>query len=328
MPVGNNTLQPTIIRRQYVDGIMYDECVVEPEELEKYALYLKEWTEVPWPMHKFQQLVRTVCAVSDQNGEKNEDVAQSLFVRCRDEIFTQGIMQKVWNIVASIIIFCGALPDRREIAIYKEFVKIANSSYDWKELLTEKDNDDSTGPSLVFDVYQPNPLNDFRSSLMNCLQSAVQESEARGFRGPRCITDECSVLVGSQRNDAHRVHRFRDLHVWCVDEENNILDYPIEDIVSEYWSNNVIYRPFDAEHVSLIYKDVIEYAKQSDQYVDKICHMTEEEKLKAIENNTFPTECCIWRAKALRDRDPTRYSMVIGSLGFKQADGKIFWEYG
>ena len=100
------------------------------------------------------------------------------------------------------------------------------------------------------------------------------------------------------------------------------MDYPIEDIVSEYWSNNVIYRPFefDAEHVSLIYKDVIEYAKQSHQYIDEIRHMTEEEKLNAIENNTFLKKCCIWRAKALRDRDPTQYSMVIGSLGFKQAD--------
>jgi hypothetical protein len=325
MPDSNNTYHQTIIRRQFVDGIMYHEYVVQPKELEKYARYLMEWPEVPWSMHKFRKFVSTVCAVADQ---KNEDVAKSLFERCRNIVFTDELMQQAWNIVAEIIIKCGALPDRREISIYKEFIKIANSTYDWKKLSSEKDKDDSTGPSLMFDVYQSNPLNELSTLLMNCLQTVERESEARGFKGPRCLTDECSILVGSQRNDARCVHLFRDLHVWCVDEKNNILDYPIEDIESEYWSNDVVYRPFDAEHVSLIYKDVIEYAKQSHQYIDKISHMSEEEKLNEIENNTFPKLCCIWRAKALRDRDPTRYSMVIGSLGFKQADGNIFWEYG
>ena len=157
---------------------MYNEYVVEPEELEKYAHYLREW-QVAWPMHKFQKFVHMVCAVADQKGEKNEDIALTLFNRCRNTIFTHGIMQKVWNIVAEMIMKCGALPNRRKIEIYKEFVKIANSSYDWKEFLsTEKDNNDSTGPTLCFDVYQSNPLNELSDLLMNChcLQTAVQES--------------------------------------------------------------------------------------------------------------------------------------------------------
>ena len=325
MPLDNNNYERTIIPHQFVDGCWCNEYIIEPEELERNEEYLRRFAEESWSMHKFQQLVRTVCAVAD---EKDKDIAQSLFERCRDEVFRPGIMTKVWNVVADIIIKCGALPDKREIAIYKEFVKIAQSSYGWKELLTEEDNDDSTGPTLCFDVNQSNPVNEVLANLMNCLLTEIQESEARGFKGPRCLTDECSVLEGSQRNDPRCVYLFRDLHVWCIDEQNNILDYPIEEIYSKYWTENVIYRPFDAEHVSLIYKDVIEYAKQSDQYLDEICHMTEEEKLQAIDNNTFPKKCCIWRAKALRDRDPRRYSIVIGSLGFKQADGNIFWEYG
>lgn len=328
MLIDNDEYKRTIIPLQCVDDRWYSEYIVEPDEQIKHARNLKRMSKECMAMPRFKLLIRTVCNVANLQGKGDKYIAQSLFERCRDDVFRPEIMPKAWNIVSEIILKSGALPSKREIAIYKEFIKIAENTYNWKQLYTEEDNDDSTGPTLCFDVTQSNQLNELCQTLIHRLQMEYQQSVARGFNRPRCLTDECSVLKGSERDDAHCVYLFRDLHVWCVDEKNNILDYQLNEIDSDYWTENVIYRPFDAEHVSLIYKDVIEYAKQSDIYMYEICHMTEENKLDAIKNNTFPKRACIWRAKALRDRDPTRYSMVIGSLGFKQADGRIFWEYG
>ena len=47
-----------------------------------------------------------------------------------------------------------------------------------------------------------------------------------------------------------------------------------------------------------------------------------------IENGTFPVNHCYARAKILRDSDPTRFALVLGSLGYRQLDGRVFWECG
>lgn len=47
-----------------------------------------------------------------------------------------------------------------------------------------------------------------------------------------------------------------------------------------------------------------------------------------IKNDTFPENFCLARATTLRQVNPTKYVVVIGSLGFVQEDGSIFWEYG
>ena len=78
----------------------------------------------------------------------------------------------------------------------------------------------------------------------------------------------------------------------------------------------------------MIYEDLIFFAKQTETYIDTISVMSQKEKVEAIENNSFPKRNCLWRAMALKNKDPERYAVVIGSLGFKQADGSIFWEYG
>ena len=50
--------------------------------------------------------------------------------------------------------------------------------------------------------------------------------------------------------------------------------------------------------------------------------------LQMIENSTFPVNHCYARAKILRDSDPTRFALVLGSLGYRQLDGRVFWECG
>ena len=42
----------------------------------------------------------------------------------------------------------------------------------------------------------------------------------------------------------------------------------------------------------------------------------------------FPNQCCYPCAKLLHHYNPQKYSLVIGSLVFRQADGSIHCEYG
>jgi hypothetical protein len=56
--------------------------------------------------------------------------------------------------------------------------------------------------------------------------------------------------------------------------------------------------------------------------------VSHEERLAMIENDTFPENQCLSRATTLRQVNPTKYVVVIGSLGFVQEDGTIFWEFG
>ena len=154
------------------------------------------------------------------------------------------------------------------------------------------------------------------------------ESMSRGFIRPRCHNDPFNILHGSEREDPHCISRFMDLHIWCVDNENNILDYPPEQIDSLYWSDDIVYRPFDAKLVALIYNDVIHYAKQCETYKNTISRMSQDEKMAAIQDNTFPKRNCLWRALALQESDPSKYALVFGSIGFRQSNGEIFWEYG
>lgn len=154
------------------------------------------------------------------------------------------------------------------------------------------------------------------------------ESMSRGFTRPRCETDLFNTLRGSEREDPRCISRFMDLHIWCVDHQNHILDYPTEQIESFYWTNDVVYRPFDAKLVAMIYNDVIHYAKKCETYINLISKMSQEEKMKAIKDNTFPERNCLWRALALQNSEPSKYAVVFGSMGFRQENGEIFWEYG
>ena len=66
----------------------------------------------------------------------------------------------------------------------------------------------------------------------------------------------------------------------------------------------------------------------SEIFFSKHTDVTNEEWLLKIRSNTFPTKHCYARAKILRDSNPKKYALVIGSLGYKQNDGSIFWEFG
>ena len=65
-----------------------------------------------------------------------------------------------------------------------------------------------------------------------------------------------------------------------------------------------------------------------ENFFDKNKHVSSVQLLQMMENNTFLVMQCYTRAKLLRDSDPSRFALVLGSLGYRQLDGRVFWECG
>ena len=145
---------------------------------------------------------------------------------------------------------------------------------------------------------------------------------------PKCALDGYVTLEEKDWGDMTAVSKVIDFHVWCVDENNNVYDYPIEQIESVYWTNKVIRRPFDIEHAMKKYEFMLDFRKHLVSYFDIVTSLTQEEKIKMIENGTFPLKQCLDRALTLRESNPRKFAVVVGSLGFVQSDGSVFWQYG
>ena len=118
-----------------------------------------------------------------------------------------------------------------------------------------------------------------------------------------------------------------DLHAWCVDEEGNVCDYPDDQNQHGAHSTaNIVRRPWDACVVAEALPHIAKHYQE--KFVDRFPNTSSEEWIPVIHSNTFPTRNCFARAKILRDSQPEKYALVIGSLGYKQCDGTIFWEFG
>ena len=109
-----------------------------------------------------------------------------------------------------------------------------------------------------------------------------------------------------------------------IDKERFL--YQIELALSENWTKDIVRRPWDVSVVVQALPHLDKWSKE--QFFDKNPHMTREQFLHAIKNNTFPSDNCYPHAKILRDSDPSKYALVLGSLGFRQSDGRVYWEYG
>ena len=131
-------------------------------------------------------------------------------------------------------------------------------------------------------------------------------------KSPRCSFDKNMVS---------------DRHAWCVDEEGNVCDYPDEQNKHGAHSTaNIVRRPWDARMVAEALPHFDKHCQE--EFLDRHPHTSREEWIQMIHSNTFPPGNCFGRAKILRDSNPEKYALVIGSLGYKQSDGTIFWEFG
>lgn len=131
-------------------------------------------------------------------------------------------------------------------------------------------------------------------------------------KSPRCFFDKNMV---------------RDLHAWCIDDLGNVCDYPDDQNQhGDYSTMNIVRRPWDAYMVAEALPYIDKHYKK--EFFDRHPNTSNEEWIQKIQSNKFPLRNCFARAKILRDSQPKKYALVIGSLGYKQCDGTIFWEFG
>ena len=124
-----------------------------------------------------------------------------------------------------------------------------------------------------------------------------------------------------------------DFHAWCIDDVGATCDYEPEELMRsvEYGTLDIVRRPFTAHEVQ---KWIVTCDATYDAYMHASAKRygamkkAQEVMLAAIKESRFPLKNCYIRAKLLYESDPKKYSLVIGSLGFKQKDGRIHWEYG
>jgi hypothetical protein len=125
-----------------------------------------------------------------------------------------------------------------------------------------------------------------------------------------------------------------DYHAWCIDDQGLVCDYMDEQLMDdlEFGTCDIVRRPFTAHAIA---KWLLTCDETYNAFLQGLCAEfggdvgnAKVVLLSIINTPLFPPKNCYLRAKLLHESDPKKYSLVIGSLGFRQADGRIHWEYG
>ena len=120
-----------------------------------------------------------------------------------------------------------------------------------------------------------------------------------------------------------------DYHAWCVDENNNVCDYPDEDLITGSQAlcegAQIVRHPWEDHFVAKIQPQLEAHFTS---FFENNQHLTRAKVFQFIDENAFPTKYCYVRAKILHDSNPSKYSIVIGSLGYRKVDGSTWWKYG
>ena len=116
----------------------------------------------------------------------------------------------------------------------------------------------------------------------------------------------------------------KDVHAWAVLPNGKILDYPPQYFKQSCGSatDEFVYTPFDEE----TQERCMNYHKKMYKYSVLTNPRITDENIW----ETVNTPCsCSYRAMYIASRDPTnRIKVVFGSLGFRQPDGSVFYEWG
>lgn len=125
-----------------------------------------------------------------------------------------------------------------------------------------------------------------------------------------------------------------DYHAWVVDRKNVVHDYPTEQLqVGLFATDDIVRRPWDVSLVSVALPKVMSGVESDPILISHgvgkdNCKYSSKQLLGFISGGEFPQWMCYRRAEILRDSNPNEYSLVLGSLGYRQPDGSIVWLYG
>ncbi len=113
-------------------------------------------------------------------------------------------------------------------------------------------------------------------------------------------------------------------HSWCVDNEGFVCIYSAQQLVKNvsYGTGDIIRHPFSAH---LIPQWLVRCDKIYDAFLQDIAakfgagdvESTKAALLSIINILLFPSKNCYICAKVLHESNPKKYSLVIGSLGFR-----------
>lgn len=109
-----------------------------------------------------------------------------------------------------------------------------------------------------------------------------------------------------------------DVHAWCVDSEGTIHDYDNQTHKNCFFRTNDEIRVAADEETTSALMPILEMIFE--KWLEK-SSKTVHQHIKDIKYGKFNSQQCWHRAMLLKAYDPDKYTVVLGSLGFKQNDG-------
>ena len=121
-----------------------------------------------------------------------------------------------------------------------------------------------------------------------------------------------------------------DIHMWCEqkNETGKIIknDYDTNTFVSMKKTDKIIYKSLTTKENNIAWKMI--YKRIIKPRLDQMAKLSSEEKNYCIKYFIENNGNCIMRSYFLALNSDGKLKIKIGSLGFQQKDGSIFWEYG
>lgn len=137
------------------------------------------------------------------------------------------------------------------------------------------------------------------------------------------------AVRSSDDNGIDTLQTTDDYHVWLEDTHGTVFDYPDKELCVEcqYKTDKIVRQEWREDLVGKIAPRIEAWALE---VIRLNINLGTDERglLEHIMRGTFPPNMANVRAKVLYNANPGRYKQIIGSLGFIQGDGRIYWELG
>ena len=211
-------------------------------------------------------------------------------------------------------VFCKGCISPAEIQETKEVTgkyvdkSLARKISDEEAMTTRYDTEEEEGSSKSSDTFDS-----FYDQFSEEFQEVSTTTDK--FPPPAYIPDPSMIEEGN-------------FHAWCVDTSGNVVDFP-DDMLKhgKYQTDEIVRRAWDARLVAF---HLPELERQSLEFWKDPFHrsLSKVEVEKMAWKNILPLYFKYERAKAIRNSNPEKYALVVGSLGYRQSDGSVFYEFG